>query len=144
MKSVWARNFHIRIKVLMPEAFKFIRYALVGLLSSAIYLTSVYFLVSKNNIDHKLASVLGYCAAIPVNFVFNRHFSFRSKGPIGNELVSFLTTHFVSMALIYVMMALFVDRLGLSYLLIASFTIVALPVLSFFILNIWVFSGQKK
>ena len=127
----------------MPEAFKFIRYALVGLLSSAIYLTSVYFLVSKNNIDHKLASVLGYCAAIPVNFVFNRHFSFRSKGPIGRELVGFVTTHFVGMAFTYGMMALFVDRFRVSYLLIAAFTILALPVLNFFILNLWVFSGKK-
>ncbi|MCU0830682.1 MAG: GtrA family protein [Rhizobiaceae bacterium] len=136
----WGQR-HIRGDVL-ETGLKFLRFALVGVLSGLIYFIVTHLCVRYGAVEPKLAALIGYCAAIPTNFVFNRRFSFRSTGAVAPELAKFLITHGAGMAVAWGMMALFVDRLGWSHLLPAAFTVFVVPLVNFVVLNLWVFARQ--
>jgi hypothetical protein len=69
---------------------KFVRFSLVALLSAAVYSIAVAVMVSLLKLDGKLANVIGYVSALPLNFG-HRRFTFLVDGHYfkgGNTLLS--------------------------------------------------------
>lgn len=118
---------------------KALRFGLVGALSSAIFSIVTAACVRLWGIDPKLASIAGYLASMPVNFVCNRRFSFRSEGTLTRDLSRFIGLHAGNIVLTSLSMGAIVDILGLHYLFGVVAAVVLVPLVNFFALNWWVF-----
>lgn len=121
---------------------KFARFGCVGAISGGLYAIVTVVLVSLFNLDAALASVFGYVAAVPVNFVGQRSFAFRSKSAVAPQVPRFLLTHSANIALSYGVMALATNVFNLSLYWGMIGTIVCIPIVTYFVLDRWVFSDR--
>ncbi|WNJ90045.1 GtrA family protein [Bosea sp. 685] len=124
----------------MAKAFRF---GMVGVLSSAVFSIVTAAFVGLLSVDPKLASVGGYVASMPVNFVFNRRFSFRSDSPLFSDLIRFIGLHSVNILLTALSMGAIVDFLGLHYVFGMMAAVIMVPVVNFFAMNLWVFRRRR-
>jgi len=132
----------MRIEGSLPIFFKFLRYSLVGVTSGLIYLFFTHILVLYIGMFPRNATLLGYFVLIPFNFIANRRFAFRSAASVAPEISRFLFLHATGLSIAYMMMIVFVDTLGWSHLIPATFTIIVVPFVNFVVLNIWVFAKK--
>jgi putative flippase GtrA len=142
MKQISTRGRANLNHVIFPFVHTFLRYSVVGLMSSLIYFVVTHLLVDYCAMIAKNAALLGYFAAIPANFIANRRFAFRSTGSVAPELLRFLLLHTLGLFITYGMMVVFVEQLGWSYLIIAALTVIVVPIVNFVMLNAWVFVRQ--
>jgi len=124
-------------------AAKAFRFGMVGALSSAVFSIVTAAFVGLLGVDPKLASVAGYVASMPVNFIFNRRFSFRSNSPLLGDLVRFVGLHSVNILLTALSMGAIVDLLGLHYAFGMVAAVIMVPVVNFFAMNLWVFRRRR-
>ena len=128
------------------SSIRFLRFAIVGALSSGIYAIVVILLVHSGFTGSAVASALGYAAAIPLNYVGQRIYTFRSEGRVGGEFARFLAIQLMNIAISVVTMLLTTQVLGLSYLIGIAFVITVIPIASYTALALLVFfqSPQVK
>ncbi len=119
------------------------RFILVGALSSLIYALIVAILVGGLDIAPKLASVFAYLGSLPLNFLANRGFAFRSEGTFHGDASRFVVMHTAGAAIAYGSMSLATDYLGSSYLIGIVFAVVLVPAFNFLLANFWVFRDQR-
>ncbi|SFI90102.1 Putative flippase GtrA (transmembrane translocase of bactoprenol-linked glucose) [Bosea sp. OK403] len=118
---------------------KAIRFGLVGVLSGAIFSVVTALFVRLAGTDPKLASVAGYLASMPLNFVGNRRFSFRSAGSLAGDLTRFALLHTFNILLTVLSMGVVVDLLRLHYAVGMVGAIILVPLVNFAAMNWWVF-----
>jgi putative flippase GtrA len=118
---------------------KAIRFGLVGVLSGTVFSVVTALLVRLVGTDPKLASVAGYLASMPLNFVGNRRFSFRSAGSLAGDLTRFVLLHTFNILLTVLSMGVVVDLLRLHYAVGMVGAIVLVPLVNFAAMNWWVF-----
>lgn len=122
---------------------KAVRFAVIGLLSSLTFALTTSAVIVFFSTDPKIASMIGYILAMPVNFAGNRTFSFRSKGSIWKDMIRFLLLHSASMALTAAIMTVSVDILQLHYTVGVAATCILVPIANFLAMNLWVFARRK-
>lgn len=125
-------------------AAKGIRFGLVGAASGVIFALVTSLFASGFGWDGKAASVIGYVASIPLNFLGNRSFSFRSTGNLRAELLRFVLVHGFNIMVTVSALGAAVDILGLHYLFGVVFAIVLVPGATFLAMNFWVFARKDK
>jgi putative flippase GtrA len=118
---------------------KAVRFSVVGASSVLVFALVTGLLAAFAGWDPKLASLGGYLASLPANFLANRGFAFRSANPVTHDLGRYMTMHGVNMALAAGVMGACVDYLGLHYLFGTAAVMVVIPVASFFVMLLWVF-----
>lgn len=118
---------------------KALRFGLVGATCAAIYAVATIVQVSFLGVEERLASAVGYLLAVPVNFLANRSFSFRSNGAFFSDLARFVGLHAANMALAALLMGLAVDWLGFGYTTGIAVTVLLIPPTNFLLMNFWVF-----
>ncbi len=123
---------------------KFARFATVGVANTIIYATATAVYISGLGIGDKMASVLGYCTAVPFAFLAHRAYTFSSRGLIRSELLRFAITQGTSLLVSVFAMRVAVDYLGLHYALGILGGAVLVPIVTFIVLNKWVFRNQPK
>jgi putative flippase GtrA len=123
---------------------KFIRYGIVGGLSSIFYGCCTWLLVQVSSLPPVVASVAGYLLAIPFSFFMQRKFAFRSGGPVRLEAPRFLLTHAINIIASICIMHVTVHVLQVDYRLGVVQTMVLIPLLSFLALNLWVFRHTEN
>ena len=123
--------------------YKLASYSTIGVLSGLVYFLVTNLFINYLSGDAKLSSIFGYCAAIPINYLLNRKFSFRSDNAVKREILGFLLTHILGMIVSYSFMALFVDKLGFDPVVPSVLIIFAIPAVNFIILNKCVFVKYK-
>lgn len=111
-------------------------------MNAVIYAVVTAFLVSQFGIGSKMASVLGYCAALPIAFVAHRSYAFGSRGVISSELRRFGITYLTGLLVSVLAMGMAVDYLGLHYSFGIVVGIALVPIVTFFVLDNWVFVDQ--
>ncbi len=121
------------------SAARFARFALVGGTSGLVFAAVTGALVHLLAVDPKIASIGGYLASMPVNFVGNRSFSFRSQGALAGDVIRFTVLHCANMALTAGAMATAFDYFGLHYLVGVLAAIILVPVANFLAMSLWVF-----
>src|SRR5262245_58201562 len=77
---------------------QFIKFGLVGATGAVVSFVIFHALLHFFRLDLRLAFSIGFIAGGVNNYWWNRHWTFRSRGHMGKELVQFLTVS--SMALI--------------------------------------------
>lgn len=123
---------------------RFLRFGFVGILSGAIYAGVTSGLVWADIATATPASVLGYLAAIPLNFVGQRSFAFGSISDFRPQLVRFLITNAFNIALSGIIMLVTTTFLGAHLVWGILFTIATIPFMTFFVLEKWVFRSSEE
>ena len=120
---------------------KVLRFPLVGAMSSGIYALGTALCIAQWHMAHELASLSGYLMALPFSFFGHRNFTFGANGRISAELLRFCGVHAIGIALSWTCMTV-VDRLHLHYAFGIVGAVVLVPVVSFLILDRWVFRAD--
>lgn len=118
---------------------KAMRFGMVGVLSSSVFAVVTALCAGPLGIGPKLSSVAGYVASMPLNFVFNRRFSFRSENTLLGDLLRYILMHGINILLTTFAMGAAVDYFGLHYAFGIVAAVVLVPLLNFVLMNWWVF-----
>jgi putative flippase GtrA len=114
----------------------FIKYAIVGVLGTAIDLGALYLFVEYARMDVILASVFSFLLAVVNNFILNKAWTFQNKSKNYRKLfIKFLIVSLVGLLLTVSCMHLFVNVANIWYIFAKAIT--SLIVLS------WNFLGNK-
>ena len=118
---------------------KLMRFGLVGVFSAGIYSIVVVGVVVSFKLDGKLANLIGYAAALPINFMGHRRFTFLSNGIAHKEAIRFCTVHAVNIVVSTGGFGVLVDGMRLPYWLGIVSTLILVPITTFIIMDLWVF-----
>ena len=118
------------------------RFGLVGVANGLVYAGVTALLVRQFAADPTLASVIGYCASVPLGFVGHRRFSFRSDGHWSAEAIRFCVIQATNIAITAGAMHGATGWLGISYLWGIVAAVVLVPLANFACLNLWVFRSD--
>lgn len=129
---------------LVTQAAKFMRFALVGASCSALYAIVTLLLTNFTSIPPGPASLLGYIAATPLSFFGQRSFAFRAGGEARAQFIRFVVTTLFNLALSYGIMELSTRWLDIGVVGGVCLTILAIPVVTFLVLDNWVFRPARS
>lgn len=121
---------------------KAIRFCAIGVLSGAVYAAVTAALVSGLGAAPIPASIAGYCAAIPVNFLGHRQFSFRSYGRWSTDAVRYVLAHGLNMLVTAGSMYATTAWLKQAYYWGMAAAVILVPIANFAFMNLWVFRYQ--
>ena len=122
----------------MNELPTFFRVVAVGLLSNgAGYL--IYLLLTSFGVDPKLAMSVLYAVGTCIGFFGNRTWSFGHTGTLAPAVLRYAATYLVGYAINWMMLYVFVDRLGYPHPLVQAAAIAVLAVYLFLGLRHFVF-----
>ncbi len=134
------RSFSRAVDAEMPVVMaKFMRFGLVGVFSAGIYSIVVVGVVVSFKLDGKLANLIGYAAALPINFMGHRRFTFLSNGIAHKEAIRFCTVHAANIVVSTGGFGVLVDGMRLPYWLGIVSTLILVPITTFIIMDLWVF-----
>jgi putative flippase GtrA len=114
------------------------RFGLIGVLSSLIYAAIVIIAVKGFGIEEVIASVIGYGMAIPVNFIGQKYYTFRSDRPARQELLQYVLVQAFNLAMAAAV-TYAVDRAGMNVYLGIVAVVVVIPVMTYLLLKLAVF-----
>lgn len=117
---------------------KFLRFVIVGGLSTVAYGITTSLLI-ESGLGPVPATALGYLFVIPMNFILQRSFTFRSKSEVKGDLLRFFLVHGGNIAASMGAMLLVTDVLNADYRLGIVLTMTVVPVAVFIMLDRWVF-----
>jgi putative flippase GtrA len=118
---------------------KALRFGFVGALSGLVFAVTTTILTGWIGMNPNLASVVGYLASMPLNFCGNRRFAFRSENILSEDLFRFALLHAGNILITVFAMEVVSDLLKLHYEFGIIGSIAAVPCVSFFAMNWWVF-----
>jgi dolichol-phosphate mannosyltransferase len=118
---------------------KLVRFGIVGTMSATVFLVATALLAGSVNLEPKIASAVGYIVSMPVNFLGNRQFSFKSEGTLLGDLLRFLSLHGCNILLTMGAMGAAVNVLQLHFELGAIAAIMLVPLVNFAVMDLWVF-----
>ncbi|MGO4551481.1 GtrA family protein [Lysobacter sp. 2RAF19] len=124
---------------LSAVAGRFVRFAMVGGATTLFYGVLAWALVEHASIAPVPASVLAYVASVPLNFLLQRGFAFRSENRVQRDLPRYLLVHAGNIAASAAVMHVVVSVLHAAYLWGVVATMTFVPVVVFFLLDRWVF-----
>ncbi|WP_162314773.1 GtrA family protein [Pseudoxanthomonas yeongjuensis] len=123
---------------------KLVRFGIAGLISSLSYALFTWTLVYAFRMSPVVSSAIGYALAIPLSFLLQRSFSFRSEGSKRRQAPRFMLVHGFNILVSIAVMDLLVSALGMDYRIGIAITMLLIPLLSFLAMNLWVFRSSRK
>ena len=129
MKSVADRILNIQ----------FLRFALVGGFSGAIYFLLIYLLYNYSSVSISLSSGIAYLGAIPANFIGQKFFTFKSSKRVSEEIAPFLLVHMANLLLSIGVMEFVTTVLDLHYLIGAVIVFLTVPFVTYVAMKLKVF-----
>ncbi|GGF72947.1 polysaccharide synthesis protein GtrA [Azorhizobium oxalatiphilum] len=118
---------------------KAMRFGMIGVLSGLVFAGVTSLFAGPMGVGPKLSSVAGYVASMPLNFIGNRRFSFRSQNGLAGDLARFVLLHACNILITTFAMGAVVDVLGLHYAFGIVAAVVLVPCVNFAVMNWWVF-----
>jgi len=123
----------------------FIKYAIVGVLGTAIDIGSLYLLVEYAHLQVIPASVISFLLAVINNFILNKIWTFENKSKNYRKLfVKFLIVSTIGLLLTIASMYLFVHLLAIWYILAKAITSVIVLTWNFLGNKFWTFIIKQK
>ena len=123
---------------------KALRFGLVGATSGVVFAVVTAALINLGGVNPTLSSVLAYIVSMPINFIANRNFSFRSTSHVATDAIRFCSLHAANLAITAVAMSSAVNSLGLHYSIGIIAAIVLVPLCNFLLLDRWVFGTRSR
>ena len=107
---------------------KFLKFGMTGLLNTAVDLAFYAFFCDVLNIDPKFAKVASVAAAAANSYIINKNWTFKKHGGKKSELPKFLAVNCAYLALNFLGVHIFVDRLGYNkYLALIPIMAITVP-----------------
>jgi putative flippase GtrA len=126
----------------MNWTLQFTRYGIVGAISNSVgYL--IYLAITYAGMRHKLAMTLLFVVGILLTFFFNKRWTFKSRGHWKKMFVYYVVTYSTAYLLNFLALLFFVDRLGYPHQLVQGFAVLALGVMLFIALRLWVLGNTR-
>lgn len=119
---------------------KLLRFASVGVANAMAYALATRLYADVFAVSAAVASGLGYATAVPMAFFGHRNLTFEAKGALSPQLVRFLGNHLFGFVLAVAIPWLTTDLLAWPIWLGMGATILAVPVVSYLVMDKWVFT----
>jgi putative flippase GtrA len=123
--------------------FRFVRYGLVGAVGTLVQYAILVAMVSAHLAQPATASMVGAVAGAIVNYLLNARFTF-DQTPHAQALPKFALTAVLGAALNGILMKIFVDVLGMHYLLAQVGATVIVLGLTYSINALWTFRSAES
>jgi putative flippase GtrA len=115
-----------------------IRYSLVGVVSNlTIYF--VYLLITYLGIEPKTAMTLVYIIGASIGYIGNRKWTFAHHGNFTSAALRYVSAHFFGYLLNYMILFVFVDRLGYAHQWVQAVAIIIVAGFLFIVFKYFVF-----
>jgi putative flippase GtrA len=127
----------------MKIAGEFVKYSIAGFAAAATHLAVLAGLVQLMQAPKPMASAIGFCCAIPVNYLIQHRFVF---GRTGGHVVYFVRYIAVTLALLavnVVIFSIFTQIFGIFYILAQILVIGIVFVLNFLVNRTFTFSDEQ-
>ena len=121
-----------------------VRFGIVGGSSAVAYAISLLVLVDALELGSILSSALAYLIALPVSFLGQKYFTFRSSGPVRRELPAYLALQGVNLFAAMLVTYVTVDVLGASHMIGILAVIAVISLLSYVAMALAIFSGSLR
>lgn len=121
---------------------KAIRFTFVGVMSGLIYGAITAFCHAVLAIPAVPASLVGYCASVPMSFLGHRQLTFRANGHWTMEACRFVCSQIVNLTVTAGAMHAAVSTFDLPYYWGMAGTVIFVPIANFAFMNLWVFRDQ--
>jgi putative flippase GtrA len=118
---------------------RFIRFGMVGALSTLLYGVFTELLIRGNVAEPVAASALGYVLTTPLNYLLQRTFAFRSGGSFRPEIGRYLAVHGGNIVGSVAIMHLVTGVFDTDYRIGIALTMTLVPIAVFLLLDRWVF-----
>lgn len=122
---------------------KIVRFALVGGLSTIVYGIVTLLAVEGARMPPLAATVFGYLLVVPLNYLLQRSFTFRSVDDARREIPRFLLVHGANIVASFLAMYAVTELLRLDYRWGVAATMLLVPVIVFLIMDRWVFRNTR-
>ncbi|WP_191090527.1 GtrA family protein [Niallia endozanthoxylica] len=119
-------------------SFKFMKYSLIGCISTLVYFLSVYLLVESLHHDPVYASALSFIFMTIISYLLNRKYTFKSTFST-KTLLRFLVVSTIGFILNFIIMYVIVRVCALPYVIGELITTLIIPVINFTLNNYWAF-----
>jgi len=119
-----------------------IRYGLVGVVSNSI-MYFVYLLITYLGLEPKKAMTLVYIIGASIGFIGHRRWSFSHRGDASRAVVRYVAAHLSGYMINFLMLFIFVDRLGYAHQGVQVVAIVAVAGFLFLAFKYFVFPHKK-
>ena len=108
-----------------------------------IFSVAIAVLVTGFAWEEKVASAVAYLISMPVSFIGNRRFSFRSNGHLSVEIFRFLIVHGLNILVTVCSLGVATDIFGIHYVFGVLIAILLVPPATFLAMNFWVFAAGR-
>lgn len=122
---------------------KFIKYSLVGCISTLIYFLSIFVLVELFDKDPLIGSTISFVIMTIVSFLLNKKFTFGVDFS-SKKFFRFLIVSSIGFSLNYGIMYTIVHVLSFHYSLGELVTILVIPLLNFTLNHYWTFKPSEQ
>ena len=119
---------------------KLSRYAVVGGSVAFIFNGTELYFVKIRGFDPLLSSIAAFAICVPINYVWHRHYTFKSRAAISSELRRFLIVTWLSFVVAGLTMVIVVNLLGRPALIGTLSVTLTIPSVNFFLFDRRVFN----
>lgn len=121
---------------------RILRYAVVGVLGTAIHFGVLVALVEWAAVDAVLASAVGFFVTLMVSYVLNHRWTFESRAPHGAAFGRYAAVSLLGLGLNSLIMYLAVHIFGLWYILAQALVVIVVPAVNYLLNRSWTFGAR--
>ncbi|PLT33257.1 GtrA family protein [Bacillus sp. V5-8f] len=121
--------------------FKFMKYSVVGFISTVIYFLSIFVLIEVFEKDPILASSISFVIMTIFSFILNKKYTFGGHYT-NKKFIRFIFVSTVGFILNYAIMFTILHVFSFHYLVGELVTILVIPLINFTLNNYWTFKSE--
>ena len=121
------------------KMYRFVRFAIVGLVTFAAFYALVFVLVEFMELDVLYATALSYIAAVQLNYGLHHAYTFAGATTHDYSIPRYLTVIFCGLALNQILMYIGVNVIGLHYLVVQLAAMSVIVSANYLAFNLWAF-----
>jgi putative flippase GtrA len=118
---------------------QFLRFLMVGVLSTAVNYSIFYLSIKLLILDYMLANAIGYISGVLIGFYFNKSWSFKASGNSNRLLIRYIGVYLVSLMLGILILRFLVETLSLHVYLANLITIAFTTALNYLCVKYYAF-----
>jgi len=115
------------------------RFVAVGILNTIVGVGS-YFILLDLNVYYIYSSLVAHMIGVTNSFIWNKHWTFRSKGTLLNELLKFNSVYGIIFVINLILLILFVEKFMLNPKISGVFALGICTLISFYGHKYWSFN----
>jgi putative flippase GtrA len=123
---------------------EFIKYSIAGFAAAATHLAVLAGLVQLMQAPKTMASAIGFCCAIPVNYFIQHRFVFGRTGGHTIYFMRYITVTLILLAANVIIFSIFTQIIGIFYVLAQILVIGIVFVLNFLVNRTFTFSDGQR